>query len=157
MTNRTLTRSLGKVSAPMPAKSDSSKRVRLTSRVVSALEDLPSEVAASVARAIERIGKEEGEPFKPADGSTGERYMVMVPDDDKAPVVLYRQEDSGYLVTGLAKRADYKTYIRPEPSTGFLDTPAGQAVLIAGGALLIAYLLSRSRGGGSAGSPGTVA
>src|SRR5713226_5734565 len=143
MTNRVLTRSLGKVSAPMPVESGTSKRVRLTSRVISALEDLPAEVTGSVVRAIERIGKEEGESFEPPDGGAGERYMVMVPDDDQAPVVVYRQDESGYLVTGLTKRADYKTYIRPEPPAAFLDTPAGQAALLAGRALLILYLLSR--------------
>jgi hypothetical protein len=117
---------------------------------------LPCLIIPSAARTIGRIGKEEGEPFKPPDGGAGERYMVMVPDDDEAPVVVYRQDESGYLVTGLMKRADYKTYLRPEPPAAFLDTPAGQAALLAGGALLVLYLLNRKQGG-SAGSAGTAA
>jgi hypothetical protein len=155
MTNRMLTRSLGRVSAPMPAKSSSSQQVRVTSRVVSELEELPADQAASAARAIERIGKEEGLPFEPPDGSAGERYMVMVPDHDEAPVVVYRQDENGYLVTGLTKRADFNTYVRPEPSGGFLDSPVGQAALIAGGAALILWLRSRSKTGGGASSAET--
>ena len=136
--------------------SESANRVRMTNRVVSALEGLPSDQVASTARAIDRIGKEPGTPFRPR-GSGGEHYMVMVPDHDEAPVVVYRHDEDGYLITGLVKRADYKTYTHPEPSTGFLDTPVGQAALLAGGALLIAYLLSRGKGGSPAGSAGTAA
>jgi hypothetical protein len=139
----------------MPVGSGTSKRVRLTHRVISALEDLPTRVAGSVAQAIQRIGKEEGEPFESSDGSAGDRHMVMVPDDDQAPVVVYRQDEDGYLVTGLTKRADYRTYTHVEPSAAFLDSPAGQAALLAGGALLILYLLNR-KGDSSAGA-GTAA
>lgn len=138
----------------MPAKSGSSTHVRAPSRVVAALEELPPDVAASVARAIEQIGREDGEPFRPPDGQVGERYMAMVPDHDEAPVVVYREDNSGYLITGLTKRADYRTYKHSEPPQTFLDTPAGQAALIAGGALLIFWLISRAKGG-SAGSTGT--
>ena len=141
----------------MTVEDGPSKQVRLTGRVVAALEDLPAEMGASVAQAIERIGKEHGESFKPPDGGAGEHYRVMVPDNDEAPVVVYRQDDSGYLVTGLTKRADYKTYVRAEPQAPFLDTPVGQAAMLAGGALLVIYLLSRSRGSGSAGSTGAAA
>lgn len=159
MTNTIVMRNLGKVGGSMRAETGSSRRVRLTGRVVSALEELPAEVAASIAEAIESIGDKEGKEFKPPDGSTGERYMVMIPDHDEAPVVVYRSDGDGYLVTGLMKRADYKTYIRPVPSTSLfdaLDTPV-EAALLVGGALLIAYLLSRSKAGGSGGSMGTAA
>jgi len=145
------TRSLETVSDPMPGKPSTPTQVRLTSRVVSALEELPDEVAASVAAAIGRIGIEPGSTFTPPDGPVGERYMVMVPDHDHAPVVVYREDDSGYLVTGLAKRADFKTYTRAEPAGSFFDSPVGNAALIAAGAALLAWLLSRPKTGGSAG------
>jgi hypothetical protein len=156
MTNPMPTRSLGSVSAPMSEQSASSAPVRVTSRVVSELDDLTPDAAASVARAIERIGKEEGEPFSPPDAREDERYLVMVPDRDEAPIVVYRKDKNGYLVTGLAKRADFKTYTA-EPSESFLDTPIGQAALAAGGTLLITWLLNRARSRGSTGSAGTVA
>jgi len=157
MTNPMQTRSLGSVSATTPEQSASSTQVRVTSRVVSELDDLPSEVAASVARAIERIGKAEGQPFSPPDARKDERYLAMVPDHDEAPVVVYREDKDGYLVTGLAKRADFRTYIHTEPSESFLDTPVGQAALVGGGALLIMWLLNRAKSGGSTGSAGTAA
>jgi hypothetical protein len=87
---------------------------------------MPAKVAGSVARAIQRIGKEEGQPFESPDGGAGESYKVMVPDDDQAPVVVYRQDDDGYLVTGLTKRADYRTYTRADPYVSLFDTPAGR-------------------------------
>lgn len=156
MTNLTRARSLGRVSGQMPTKDSTAKRVRMTSRVVSTLEELPAEQAASVARAIDRIGEEEGTAFKLPGSRAGEHYMVMIPDHEEAPVVVYRQDASGYLITGLVKRADYRTYTHPEPATPFLDTPVGQAALVAGGALVVAYLLSRARGS-STGSAGTAA
>lgn len=151
MTCQMPTRSLESVSDPMPGKPSPPTQVRVTSRVVSALEDLPPEVAASVAAAIRRIGIEAGVPFTPPDGPSGERYLVMVPDHDEAPVVVYRQDDSGYLVTGLTKRADFKTYTQTEPAGSFLDSPVGQAALIGVGAALLAWLLSRAKTGGSTG------
>jgi hypothetical protein len=150
-------RNLGRVSASMPAQDGASKRARMTSRVVSALEELPDDQAASVAQAIDRITHEDGKPFKPRDAADGERYMVMVPSHRAAPVVLYREDDEGYLITGLLKRADYRTYTQPPSPTGFLDSPAGQAALIAAGALVIAYLLSRGKSGSPTESAGTTA
>jgi hypothetical protein len=157
MTSPTPTRSLRSVSTSMPAPSGTAPTsVRMTNRVVTALEELPSDQAASVAQAIDRIGHTEGTPFRPR-GEADQSYMVMVPNHDAAPVVLYRHEDGGYLVTGLVKRVDYRTYTRSESPTAFLDSPAGQAALIAGGALVIAYLLSRGKNAGSGGPSGAAA
>jgi ABC-type xylose transport system permease subunit len=52
----------------------------------------------------------------------------MVSDNSQAPVVVYRIDRDGHLVTGLAKRADYGTYVQTERTESFLVTLAGQTV-----------------------------
>lgn len=132
----------------MPVAGGPPARVRLTGRVVDALKALPPRQAESVARAIGRIGKEDGEPFEPPDVGVGERYMAMIPDDDAAPVVLYRETDSGYLVTGLSKREAYNTYTRAD-EPAFFDTPTGKAILLAAAAVAFGILVGRSGKGTS--------
>jgi len=110
---------------------------------VDALKALPPRLAESVARAIERIGKQVGEPFEPPDGPAGVRYMAMIPDDDTAPVVVYKETDNGYLVTGLSKREAYNTYTRAD-QPAFFDTSTGKAILPAAAAVGLGVLVSRS-------------
>lgn len=105
--------------------------VRMAKPAVEALQDLPREQATAVARAVRLIGTTEGVPLQ-LPGQDQEHYLVIVPDDDHAPVVVYRQrpkvEGGGYLVTGLLDRDAYNAYAHAgEP--GFFDTAAGKAVL----------------------------
>jgi hypothetical protein len=117
---------------------------------VRALQALPSDQAASVAAAIEKIGKEEGTHLGVPDAGD-DPLQVMVPDDDQAPVVVYQQrpklEGGRYLVTALLERSVYNTYADTgEP--GFLETPLGKAILFGAAGLALAYLLGRSGTGG---------
>jgi hypothetical protein len=71
----------------------------------------------------------------------------MVPDDDHAPVVMYRDaDDGGYLVTALVDRATYKTYeIAEQP--GFLQSTTFKAAVGAVAATAVGILLgSRALG-----------
>src|SRR5208282_6064802 len=102
------------MSAPTPAASAAS--VRMAPSAVEALRALPSDQTASVARAIRRIGIDPGVPLAGSGDSDQHEAMVMIPDDDNAPVVIYRQrppvEGGGYFVTGLTERSTYDTYTR---------------------------------------------
>jgi hypothetical protein len=97
--------------------------VRMTQPAIDSLRELARPQAEAVARAIAAIGTAKGGGKKvvaPADN--GRQYYAMVPDDDTAPVVMYREaDDSGYLVTALVDRETYKTYeIAEQP--GFLQS-----------------------------------
>ena len=136
----------------MPVATGQPAKVRLANPVVEELRALPPEKAAAVARAIQSIGTADGSPLGPPDDQ-GRQYLVMVPGDDRAPVVIYRQllddEGGGYLVTGLSDRSTYDTYVRAEQS-GVLDSPAAQAVLAgAAVAAAIGYALGSRSGKGS--------
>jgi hypothetical protein len=92
--------------------------VRMTPAAIDALHSLARPQAESVARAIAAIGHAEGEPV----AANGRQYYAMAPDDDEAPVVMYRAADhTGYLVTALGDPAAYQTYeIARHP--GFLES-----------------------------------
>jgi hypothetical protein len=126
--------------------------VRLAKAVIEALRELPPRLAAVVARAIQRIGAEPGVSLRiQAPGNGGKPYMAMVPGDDAAPVVIYRElspdEGGDYLVTGLGDREAYVAYESAEQQ-GFLDTPAGHAlILLAVGAAVAIALRAAARGG----------
>jgi hypothetical protein len=133
----------------MPAASAPS--VRMAKPAVESLHALPADQAASVARAIRRVGAEPGVPLEGSGGEGSQQSMAMISDDDNAPVVIYQRlpllEGGGYFVTGLLDRSTYNTYTRVE-QPGFFDTPAGKAILLAGAALAIGILVSRSNTGG---------
>jgi hypothetical protein len=121
--------------------------VRMIPAAIDALHSLARPQAESVARAIADIGQTEGKPVAAPEGN-GRQYYAMLPDDDQAPVVMYRAADhTGYLVTALADRAPYQTYeIAGRP--GFLQsryfkTAAATVVAAAIGVILG----SRARGG----------
>lgn len=110
------------VTATVPAENGQSN-VRMTPAAVEALHALERPLAESVARAIAAIGQADGKPVaSPPDSDNGRTYFAMVPDDDAAPVVMYRPADgNGYLVTALVDRATYKTYEIAE-RRGFLQS-----------------------------------
>ena len=115
--------------------------VLMTPAAIAAFGKLKPRQAESVARAIEAIGQVEGKPVEAPDDS-GRKYLAMVPDDQDAPVVMYRvADDSGYLVTTLVDRATYKTYEKAERLPSFLSsttfrTAAGAVAAAAIGAVL---------------------
>jgi hypothetical protein len=124
--------------------------VRVASLVANDLSHLPEPQRAAVTAAIRNIGNASGIPLRgPAD--EGKRYMIVVPaDDDRAPVVIYRElpeaEGGGYLVTGLGERETYNGAVKPR----FLETPAGQALVSVAGAAAAAVdaaVADRSDGG----------
>jgi hypothetical protein len=137
--------------------------VRLAQHVVAAMRsELPRQQAQSVARAIRRIGVDEGiqlasgapSDLQPEDGS---KYLVMVPDDDDAPVVVYRLldklEGGGYLVTGLADRRAYDAYTGSRKPS-FFETPTGRAVQSAAWTAFVTAVgiaIGRTLSGGSSG------
>lgn len=130
---------------------ESPVNVRMAQSAVETLRALPSDQAESVARAIQRIGIEPGIPLRIPGNQDDGTSLVMLPDNDQAPVVAYRLcpplEGGGYLVTGLIDRHAYNTYVKGG-QPGFFETPAGKALLIAGAAVAIAIVLSRSNTSG---------
>jgi len=108
----------GGVTETVPTDSGPSN-VRMTTAAIAALHTLARPQAESVARAIASIGQVPGNPVEAPNGNgNGRQYLAIVPDDDKAPVVMYREsEDNGYLVTALVDRDTYQTYeIAEQPS-----------------------------------------
>jgi hypothetical protein len=123
-------------------------QVRISNTVVEAMEALPRPQRAAVGAAIERIGQEAGKRLKITPPGSGKgNYLAMTPDDNKAPVVIYRKlmpfEDGDFLVTGLADRASYAEYEKADEQ-GLLDSTVGK--LFIGAAIAVAVgLASRSR------------
>jgi hypothetical protein len=87
----------------------------------------------------------------PNGNGNGRQYLAAVPDDDTAPVVMYREsEDNGYLVTALVDRDTYQTYeITEQP--GFLRSSTFRAAVGAVAAAAIGIILG-SRAGRSSSS-----
>jgi len=129
----------GGVTATLPTESGQAN-VRMTPAAVGALRELPRPRAESVARAIAAIGQTEGKPVD-APQANGRQYFAMVPDEDKSPVVMYREaDDGGYLVTALVDRDTYKTYeIAEQP--GFLQSNSFKAAVSAIAAAAIGVIL----------------
>jgi hypothetical protein len=120
--------------------------VRMTQAAIDALHELARPQAEAVARAIAAIGQTDGKPVA-APGNNGKHYLAMVPDDDEAPVVMYREaDDGGYLVTALVDRATYQTYeIAEQP--GFLQSTTFKAAVAAVAAAAAGIILgSRAAG-----------
>jgi len=134
------------VTATVPTDNGPSN-VRMTPAAIDALHELARPQAEAVAHAIAAIGQTEGKPVA-APAGNGRSYLAMVPDDDDAPVVMYRQaEDNGYLVTALVDRATYKTYeIAEQPS--FLQSATFKTAVGAVAAAAIGIILG-SRAVGS--------
>ncbi len=134
----------GSVTATVPTDGGPSN-VRITSAAIDALHKLARPQAESVARAIAAIGQVPGKPIEAPNGN-GRQYLAAVPDDEKAPVVMYREsEDHGYLVTALVDRDTYQTYeIAEQPS--FLRSNTFRTAVGAVAAAAIGIILgSRAR------------
>jgi hypothetical protein len=137
------------VTATVPSENGQSN-VRMTPAAIDALHELARPLAESVARAIAAIGQTEGNPVAAPEGN-GRQYLAMVPDDDEAPVVMYREAgDGGYLVTALVDRATYKTYEIAEHRPSFLQSNSFKTAAAAVVAAAIGVILgSHARGGSS--------
>jgi hypothetical protein len=140
----------GVVTAAVPTDSGPSN-VRMTPAAIGSLRELARPEAESVARAIAAIGQTPGNPVVAPNGNgNGKNYLAIVPDDDKAPVVMYRHaDDNGYLVTALVDRDTYQTYeIAEQPS--FLQSRTFKTAVSAVAAAAIGIILG-SRAGRSSG------
>ena len=141
----------GRVTETVPTDGGPSN-VRMTPAAIDALHALARPQAESVARAIASIGEVPGNPVEAPNGhGNGRQYLAIVPDDEKAPVVMYRAaEDKGYLVTALVDRDTYQTYeIAEQPS--FMRSSTFRAAVGAVAAAAIGIILG-SRAGRSSSS-----
>ncbi len=125
--------------------------VRMTPAAIDALHELARPQAESVAHAIAAIGQAPGKPVAAPEGN-GRQYLAMVPDEDTAPVVMYREsDDGGYLVTALVDRATYKTYEIAENGHG-LQSMSFKAAVGAVAAAVVGVILGSRTGRSSFGS-----
>ena len=127
------------VTATVPTENGQAN-VRMTPAAIDALHELARPLAESVARAIAAIGQTPGTPVEAPQGN-GRQYYAMVPDDDKAPVVMYREaDDGGDLVTALVDRETYEPYeIAEQP--GFLQSTTFKAAVGAVAAAALGIIL----------------
>ncbi len=133
------------MTATVPAENGQSS-VRMTPAAIDALRELARPHAESVARAIAAIGQAPGKPVAAPEGN-GRQYLAMVPDDDSAPVVMYREsDDGGYLVTALVDRATYKTYEIAENGHSFLQSTPFKAAVGAVAAAVVGVILGSRTG-----------
>jgi hypothetical protein len=136
----------GSMTATVPTDSGPSN-VRMTQAAIDALHMLARPQAESVARVIAAIGQVPGKPVEaPSGNGNGRHYLAIVPDDEKAPVVMYREsEDNGYLVTALVDRDTYQTYeIAEQP--GFLRSNTFRTAVGAVAAAAIGIILGSRAG-----------
>jgi enoyl-CoA hydratase/carnithine racemase len=131
------------------------QHVLVAQEVLDEMRQMTPAVAADVARAIQSIGRVEGEPIQLAVAGLppGVRHYAKVPEgSSKAPVVIYRtmvpSEGGQWRVTSLMERATYDAYRKAERS-GLLDDDMVKALLVVGGILVAAYLLTRGSKGAS--------
>ena len=136
----------GDMTSTVPADSGPSN-VRMTPAAIGSLRELARPQAESVARAIAAIGQVPGKPVEAPNGNgNGRQYLAVVPDDDKAPVVMYRNsEENGFLVTALVDRDTYQTYeISEQPS--FLRSNTFKTAVSAVAAAAIGIILGSRAG-----------
>jgi hypothetical protein len=136
----------GDMTSTVPADSGPSN-VRMTPAAIGSLRELARPQAESVARAIAAIGQVPGKPVEAPNGNgSGRQYLAVVPDDDQAPVVMYRNSDEkGFLVTALVDRDTYQTYeITEQPS--FLRSNTFKTAVSAVAAAAIGIILGSRAG-----------
>jgi hypothetical protein len=138
-----------KMTATVPTENGQSN-VRMTLAAIDALHELARPQAESVARAIAAIGQTPGKAVATPEGN-GRQYLAMVPDDDTAPVVMYRESDGGFLVTALVDRDTYKTYEIAENGHGFLQSNTFKAAVSAVAAAVVGVILGSRAGRSSLG------
>jgi hypothetical protein len=118
----------------------------MTPAAIDALHGLARPQAESVARAIAAIGQVPGKPVAAPEGN-GRQYLALVPDDDSAPVVMYREsDDGGYLVTALVDRDTYQTYEIAENGHSFLQSTTFKAAVGAVAAAVVGAILGAHAG-----------
>lgn len=121
--------------------------VRMTRIAVESLRKLERDEAESVAKAIAAIGQAQGKPV--VAGENGTQYFAMVPDDARAPVVMYREAKDGYLVTSLVDRDAYKTFETAEQpgfQPGLLQSGTFKAAVGAVAAAALGIILGSRSG-----------
>jgi hypothetical protein len=122
--------------------------VLMTRTAVESLRKLERPEAESVAKAIAAIGQAEGKPA--VAGENGTQYFAMVPDDVRAPVVMYRAAKDGYLVTSLVDREAYRTFETAEQpgflQPGFLQSGTFKAAVGAVAAAALGIILGARAG-----------
>jgi hypothetical protein len=102
--------------------------------VIDRMDGLPRPQAAAVARAIKAIGLVRGEPISIhlSDLPPGTKHYALTPDDDQAPIIIYRSIPQGergeWRVTTLMSRDDYREYRQAE-RRGLLDDPVVKALI----------------------------
>lgn len=115
------------------------------------LAETDPDQAEAVARAIQTVGRAQAAPIRIdlPNGLPGAKYMALAPSDPDAPVIIYRalipgvDRGSGWLVTALLSPTEYRRY-REAESTGLLDDPMFQKLMLIGFAAAIAWLATRS-------------
>jgi hypothetical protein len=126
--------------------------VLVAREVLDEMHQLEPAIAEDVARAIQSIDAVRGEPIPLTVPGVppGSEHFAIVPASEDAPVVIYRtmteNEPGRYRVTSLMDRAAYDAY-RKAVKSGLLDDETLKALLVVGGILVAAYLLTRGKGG----------
>lgn len=126
--------------------------VLVAREVLDDMRQLDPAIAEDVARAIQSIDAVQGDPIPLTVPGVppGSEHFAIVPASENAPVVIYRTmtetEPGRYRVTSLMDRAAYDGY-RNAVKSGVLDEDALKTLLIVGGILVAAYLLTRGKGG----------
>jgi len=119
--------------------------------VLDEMHQLEPAIAEDVARAIQSIDAVQGEPIPLTVPGVppGTEHFAIVPASEDAPVVIYRtmteNEPGRYRVTSLMDRSAYDAY-RKAVKSGLLDDETLKALLVVGGILVAAYLLTRGKG-----------
>jgi hypothetical protein len=125
--------------------------VLVAREVLDEMHQLEPAIAEDVARAIQSIDAVQGEPIPLTVPGVppGTEHFAIVPASEDAPVVIYRtmteNEPGRYRVTSLMDRAAYDAY-RKAVKSGLLDDETLKALLVVGGILVAAYLLTRGKG-----------
>lgn len=107
-------------------------QVSFTPAAVDQLKALPRSQVAAVAQTIEAMHPGAGTLLQitPPSMPTA-HYFAIEPRDPEAPIVIYRErsygEGDGYLVTALADRHTYATYLKAEQD-GLTRTPLWKVV-----------------------------
>lgn len=132
------------------------QHVLVAQDVLDEMRQMNPAIAADVARAIQSVGRIQGEPIQlaVAGAPSGVRHYAKVPEgSSEAPVVIYRTmapgEGGQWRVTSLMERATYDAYRKAERS-GLLDDETVKTLLVVGGILVAAYILTRGSKGTSA-------
>ncbi len=137
------------MSVTPPQVDDSAGSIRVAQTVLRDLEELSEEdadAASAVRQAIDSIGKVPGEPFRVNLGSESRwKYRAMVPTREAAPVVIYRRDGDGWLVTALISREAFQRQKQAETQVT-ISSGVGLGAVI-GSAIAVGDIIRRGSGG----------